>query len=297
MRCATWGACAFVLAVALSSAARGAEVECLKRWTDQNAPHWPSEPRPTVGTCLTGGVRGTISKGDFEKVLALYRQSHPFLGTFLLESPGGDVDEALKIGRLFRKYLVNAVASTRRTRRDDSTFFFLDYPDIRKGLCAEEECACASACALIWFGAPERNGTVGLHRPRYAEVSAFGALAPADAALAYAQVLDRVSHYLEEMEVPRPIIEKMISTGSGDIEWIDEDRANRPPGFTEWQDASCGHFTSQEQEAWGELMLKGNDNLSKYEKLAYDDLTKKMSAKWICDSALVRRNRQKLPAP
>jgi hypothetical protein len=68
---------------------------------------WPSGVRPTKETCHSGFIFGPITKGDYQKVLALYRGSHPFLGEFALASPGGDVLEAIKIGRLFRKYLIS----------------------------------------------------------------------------------------------------------------------------------------------------------------------------------------------
>jgi hypothetical protein len=148
-------ACALVLAV---TAAQGAEVECVERWTDQNAPRWPSEPRPTSKNCDGAMIRGTIVRGDFEKVLSLYRENHPYLANFDLVSPGGDVDEAMKIGRLFRKYLVHVRAPYRLTSGEEAASFM-------PGEC--KDCVCASACALIWFGAPERYGTVGLHRPYY----------------------------------------------------------------------------------------------------------------------------------
>lgn len=44
-------------------------------------------------------------------------------------------------------------------------------------------------------------------------------------------------------------------------------------------------------------MWKGKDNSSKHERLAFDDLTKKMMAKWRCEYEHVSRNRQKLAAP
>jgi hypothetical protein len=51
-------------------------------------------------TCTTGYLSGQIFKGDYEKVATLLAANQPFLNVFALDSPGGDVDEALKIGRL-----------------------------------------------------------------------------------------------------------------------------------------------------------------------------------------------------
>jgi hypothetical protein len=55
-------------------------------------------------------LNGQISKGDYEKVATFFKAYHP--DQFVLNSPGGDVEEALKIGRLFRKYLISTLGST-----------------------------------------------------------------------------------------------------------------------------------------------------------------------------------------
>src|SRR5713101_4823125 len=67
---------------------------------------WPSGRMPIVpGTCLKGFLNRQIVKGDYDKVRAFLKAHHPFLGEFILNSPGGDADEAIRIGRLFRRYL------------------------------------------------------------------------------------------------------------------------------------------------------------------------------------------------
>jgi hypothetical protein len=68
------------------------------------------ERGPTESACLRGFISGPIERGDYEKVRTLSRENHPFLAAFTLASPGGDVAEAIKIGRLFRKYLIAALA-------------------------------------------------------------------------------------------------------------------------------------------------------------------------------------------
>src|SRR5271167_2215859 len=60
--------------------------------------------------CFRGYLNGQIRKGDYEEIAALLKDNHPRLGEFDLNSPGGDIDEAIKIGRLFRKYLISTVA-------------------------------------------------------------------------------------------------------------------------------------------------------------------------------------------
>ena len=163
--------------------------------------------------CFSGRLDGQISKGDYEKVVAFVSANFPNVIDFYLISPGGDVDEALKIGRLFRKQLI--------------------------GTSSVE--ICASSCALIWLGGIHRTGLAGLHRP-YRTDPMFKALSPADASTAYRQLLERVTTYLEEMEVPKSIIETMVVTSSDDIHWVyaGTDKLGRPPSIAEWEDATCG---------------------------------------------------------
>jgi hypothetical protein len=165
---------------------------------------------------------------------------------FILVSPGGDVDEALKIGRLFRKHLLFANAPQRKS--DGSIWIYeLD----RTAPCRGQNCTCASACALIWFGAVERAGIVGLHRP-YIDDPMFAGLPPAEASIRYRQLLDSVVSYLNEMEVPKSIIESMTATSSGDIRWVDsiDEGLTWPASIAEWVGASCGRG-----DPWMESLL------------------------------------------
>jgi hypothetical protein len=163
--------------------------------------------------CISGRLEGQISQVDYEKIETFLRAHFPNVDDFYLISPGGDVDEALKIGRLFRKQLI--------------------------GTSSVE--GCASSCALIWLGGIHRTGRVGLHRP-YRTDPMFKALSPADASIAYRQLLERITTYLDEMEVPKSIIETMVATSSDDIHWVyaGTDKLGRPPSIAEWEDATCG---------------------------------------------------------
>lgn len=50
------------------------------------------------GVCTIAALQGEIVEGDYQKFVTFYRQHHPALF----------VDEAIKIGRLFRRYLIQA---------------------------------------------------------------------------------------------------------------------------------------------------------------------------------------------
>src|SRR5262249_8120296 len=138
---------------------------------------WPSGFRPAAGMCKRGFIRGQIQKGDYEKVRALYGTSFRTMTILYLLSPGGDAEEAMRIGRLLRKYLTSAWAPARFSTGEG-------YLPGQTFQCRGTECVCASACALIWFGAVDRFGVVGLHRPRIDDPK-FKSLPPADAAKMY----------------------------------------------------------------------------------------------------------------
>jgi hypothetical protein len=284
-----WLAAALLLLTILEfGSAQAAEVRCAANGRyrlndsleqkEQFARRWPSGVRPTGRTCATGVILGPIENGDYEKVRAFYRLNHPFLEMFDLASPGGNVVEAIKIGRLFRKYLISVEAPVRIPGGGD---YFAGRPGDEKE-CEIDDCLhrnCASACALIWFGGVDRYGSVGLHRPRTTDPY-FRALDPNDGAATYRKVLDSIQAYMDEMEVPKPVIELMTATGSANIRWVtthqDDDLA-RPPSLAEWEDATCGSFSTD-----------GHDRLQKNLMIL---------ARIPCKNELLSSRRDKLPLP
>jgi hypothetical protein len=205
---------------------------------------WPLGFRPAAGMCEDGYINGEISKGDFEKVRTLFTANHNTLHVFHLSSPGGDVEEAISIGKLFRKYLIRA----RAPYLIGESFYLAN--GLAGTLCRGAECVCARACALIWFGAVDREGVVGLHRPRIDD-PAFKALPPDEAAKVYRRALDDIDRYMNEMEAPHPMIDAMVATSSSEIRWIDTDTDHdleHPPSYAEWENATCGEVTADEAD-------------------------------------------------
>jgi hypothetical protein len=229
--------------VVLGSALRAAEVECVNTYQEKDpipeelaSKLWPSGFRPIVGMCNAAFIHGTIAKGDFEKVREIYKKNYRTLQTFYLNSPGGDVTNAINIGKMMRKYLMSGNAPWRVVFNNNLSQV-LGYSG--RTLCNGPDCVCASACALLWFGSVNRFGAIGLHRPRIDD-PLFTALSPVDAARVYRRVLDDIARYMEEMEVPRPMIDAMVATSSSEIQWVDaQDNLERPPSYAEWADALC----------------------------------------------------------
>lgn len=318
MRFKTFKLLALVIALALlPHSAHAAEIVCLQRHGDPPDEDvarklWPSGFRPTMNSsCNIALMHGTIEKGDYERYRSFYRQHHRALQNVCLVSPGGDAEEATKIGRLVRRYLTSVTAPT-RFGDDASPFRLFKPPSFKPGepvehLCVGSTCICASACALVWFGGVNRSGQVGLHRPKRTDAE-YKALAPADASAVYKRALQEISRYLEEMEAPRPLIDGMVATSSSEIRWVkDEDQLEYPPSFIEWVDASCGAFTSQERNALNELgtrevFAKGRPGddlqpLTPTEKMLRKMLSEKSFAWAKCRNILVNARRDALAAP
>ena len=114
---------------------------------------------------------------------------------------------------------------------------------------------------------------------------------PGQAATLYRQKLDNIMRYLDEMEVPKPVIDAMKTTGSADIRWVDDSAygLERAPSFAEWVDASCGRISADEEKALLKLGAR-KSNLNTDEKLLLKILTEKSmaitGAKLICWPAI-----------
>ncbi len=229
--------------------------------SEKLAKFWPSGYRPTLESCYVGLLAGNIEKGDYERFRAFLREHYQSMWAVHLVSRGGDVGEAIKIGQLLRKYILHAAAPE---MLEKNNFVALGYPPrLDHPLCEGPTCICASSCALIWFGAIERGGVVGLHRPKITEPQ-FGALPPDQASKQYRDVLQGVSRYLEEMETPRTLIEAMVATSSSDIRWVEAPPygsgiPNRSPSHTEWLNANCEPLTEEDYTALRKLATKETD--------------------------------------
>lgn len=137
---------------------------------------------------------GEITPGDTERLKTLVARNHPWPLHVELDSPGGDVYEAMRLGRFLRQ--------NRATAR--VTFF-------RFGRHATKEPhTCASACVLALAGASERfvvGGRVLVHRPSL-EIAPVGNLIEA----AWRQMSKDVRAYLLDMNVPEALSDLMMRT-------------------------------------------------------------------------------------
>jgi hypothetical protein len=181
---------------------------------------------------------GQIVPGDFDRFANLLRRSTTNIDSVDVVSPGGNVQEALKIGRLIRSlsFQVNAPSSEAFA------------PEAHALMCGDAArlnssvgCSCASACFLIWTAGVMRSGDeVYIHRIAF-DKRFYGSLSPTAAHLKYEGGLQEVHTYLREMEIPDSIYESMVNMPSYGITKLEgADSMWTPPSFGEWLTARCG---------------------------------------------------------
>ena len=114
-----------------------------------------------------------------------------------LNSPGGSVEEAMAIGRLFRKY--------------------------RMGASVEPGAICLSSCVLIYAGAVNRLGynkkaLIGIHQPYFPVPG--GQIDPEAVRTAYTSMLAAIRTYLAEMNVSPQFADEMLKTAPSDVRYL-----------------------------------------------------------------------------
>ena len=147
--------------------------------------------------------------------------------TFLsveLNSPGGSVDAAMKIGRILRK----------------------EGPivDVKKGA------LCLSACVLILAGGATRglDGTIGIHRP-YFEVPS-GNVSSETIKSNYQQMLQAIRAYLKEMNVVENLADDMLRTNPEHMRVLAENELTQY-GLTNADPVAQEALEIQEAKAFG----------------------------------------------
>jgi hypothetical protein len=178
-------------------------------------------------------VRGEIKEGDFEKLTSMLKKSESL--DFEINSRGGNVAEAAKIGRFVRSSL--------------------------SSVWGIEECW--SACALILMGvadptdrlmlliAPVGIRVVALHRP-YLDPALARALGYETVERAQLQILEETKKYLLEMGVEAWVYEKMITKSSQDA-WLLENEEvrkffSKSAAYEEWILANCDDALSKSED-------------------------------------------------
>ncbi len=179
-------------------------------------------------------LTGEIRPGDTERLKHyLARTFHAFLSSASyvnLDSPGGNVAEAMEMAALFRQLLVKVTV--------------------------RPPAQCVSACFLLYVAAPYRtaNGmpshVIGIHRP-YFSSDRTSHMSPTDAETAHSAAFLRMRKWLQDNLVPQDLIDKLLARPSTDIYWLtaqDVERlGSRAPWYEEWILAKCPDILESEK--------------------------------------------------
>lgn len=248
----------------------------------------------SVGRDINGfpiiDISGKIEKGDLNKIkktsAKVILSSGEYNLNFHLNTPGGDIEEAMKIGQFAREILAT-VDSYGKTiiapGSEDERLRFkpggepwkrLGYVVLRPDAQLSEEYIVRnySAGILIFYGAVKRAHSdnsdqrlgfdkkrtipvMGLHRPYY-EKEYFSKLSPPQASEAYRKLENMVRNYLAEMGAPQSIIDRMFNRASNEIELLTADEfrghyKSEESFLAEWLIARCGATTSYENALTG----------------------------------------------
>jgi hypothetical protein len=180
-------------------------------------------------------LKGEIVPGDYEYLLEVLRNDPArFLNStgFVLASPGGDIQEALKVAGLV-KGTYSAVFVGPATG------------------------PCVSACFFIFAAAAERDAVppyLGIHRP-YVHPRRLVSVSVREAEALQKDVLRQARTYLENLDVPTNLIDKMFQQASTEVYWLSQDEINEQLGrHSPWYEqlliARCGHNRSFERKAF-----------------------------------------------
>ena len=149
-------------------------------------------------TCASIRINGDIRSGDTKALAVLIAKNNKGCKgqnidpTVSFDSPGGDVDEALRMGRFIRS---NNLSTS-----------------------VEHEAVCASACNIAFIGGVSRSvdGRFGIHRPYALELRA----AESDALKAYDAIAQTLKVYAVEMRVSPEIVERMMKISPQDVAYL-----------------------------------------------------------------------------
>ena len=228
-------------------------------------------------------MNGEIVAGDASRLTAVLAKKAPHIGvysTLILNSPGGDVEEAFRIADVTRGAVLETstvdmsqAAQLVSKRKSPSQYMY----------------RCASSCFLIWAAGARRQHVssdnappigLGLHRPYFAKQT-YASSDVNNLARRQQELTSRVKEYLVREAIPQSLIEEMMRRSSREILWLDSSSAGPDhiseyaPWFEELLIARCGfdpaRMVDEEDRivrAIREAAQSGKDHLNRLEESA-----------------------------
>lgn len=166
--------------------------------TDEDGPLCPMNNK---ALCVSINMAGPIVEGDARDLQSIIDSMIDAgvpvrVGHVYLDSPGGDVFEAIKIGRILRENKIQALVGV-----DDR---------------------CYSSCTLVLAGAVSRlpQGKVGIHS-FYSLTSREKEFDYSKEDAGYSAVAKVVESYLREMRIPVALLDEMMKTPASTLKILD----------------------------------------------------------------------------
>jgi hypothetical protein len=175
-------------------------------------------------------IEGRIAPGDFVKFASLVLAMRG-ANVVWLASPGGNLSEALRIGRLIRQLALEVRAPVERAR-----------PLVH--LQDADNNTCASSCFFLYVAGVNRQGSVlGIHKPALPADEYF-ALGLEGSVAAHQRIEEATAAYLDLMGAPARYASLMLTTSSREMLWLSPDDIARDftgiaPGYDEQLSRAC----------------------------------------------------------
>lgn len=200
----------------------------------------------TSGTDRQLVIEGGIEPGDSQKFLDAIKQNQGQISTVWIFSPGGDFQEAMKIGRAMRALELASMVPTRNKFGNPQCDSEVARPS------DPAYCIAASAAFMIHIGGVSRGGShIIVHRP-YFERTNFRQLPEAQAQVEFAALQAEARSYMSEMGVPAQIQEQILATPSDGRFVLDEATVKTYfwgdlPARHEWLVAKCSRMSHSDR--------------------------------------------------
>ena len=203
-------------------------------------------------------LEGKISAGDYDKFrafLAVKSNFDKIIGGVFLASPGGNVAEAMRIGRLIRELKLSTEAPSGPPA---------GIPKFGESLIRENNLVdpknylCASACFFVYVSGVFRTlnwvGRLGVHEP-IVQGNIGRPLNGDEVSKSNWFVRETVKNYLKDMSVPDKYADLVFSVPPNKMRWItqsefDSDLQGFSPELRGWIGAKCDSRAGKEKNSF-----------------------------------------------
>lgn len=253
-------------------------------------------------------LEGKIEAGDYnklrtafglEKSINQFYIGMPEANEIYLASPGGDLAEAMKIGRLVRALKLHTIVPS-RLKYHPGPYEKYSPADRHQLINPTANYMCASACFFIFVAGIKRTDEVefqdhprlGIHRP-YLSDNDLRTLSGDQAISSANQLRATVENYLKEMSVPAKYVDLMFSVPKDKVRWLGNvaDLEGTIPELRDWLAAQCDKRTDVERAVWHKFKADARPigEYSTAERSIVDKMQNKMLEMLHCESEALHK--------